>query len=204
MNIEYIRSLRWVDYFYYTILDPRMLARLILQSEKRFFPLTFAIPLLLAASEIISVALLRKQTGFFLYKISYGWILLSFIIIISVFLIVWLIETALQFSNHSGNMKAEITLVNLACFPMILILPSVTIFVVLNFASVFFYFLFLVIYFLWSYLIIVLGVSEIHGISSGRAAAVCIVPAAICAVILFLSSVLVAALSFGLLKYILA
>ena len=202
MNIADIRSLKWVDYIYYTILDPRMLARLILQSENQFLPVTFAIPVLLAASEIISISLLRKQTGFFLYKISYGWILLSLMIIISVFIAVWLVETALQLSNRGGKIKAEITLVNLACFPMIFILPSIVIFSVLNFAPVFFYFLFLVLYFIWSCIIIVLGISEIHGLSTGRTSAVCVIPAAASAVIMFLLSVLVVALIFGLLKYI--
>jgi hypothetical protein len=203
MNIDYIRSLRWIDYIYYTILDPRMLARLIIQSEKHFLPVTFVIPVLTAASGILSVSLLRKQSSFFLYKISYGWILLSIVIIGSVFFLVWLIETALQLSNRGGKLKAEITLVNLSCIPMIFMLPSVTIFVVLNFAPVFFFFLLMILFFIWSYIIVVLGISEMHGLSYGRASAVCLIPSAVFSIVIILSSVLVAALSFGLLKYFL-
>jgi hypothetical protein len=201
MNFDAIRSLRWVDYVYCAIIDPRSLARLIKQKGSGFIPAMFIIPVVVAVSDVVVTSLLTKQTGFFVYKMSYGWILSSIMTIVGVFFIAAVIDIALQLSGSRGSFPRLVSLVSVAYFPKLVMVPFVSIFVTFGFAPVFFYVLSSMAIGIFCVIIVIRGVAELHEISIGRAIAVVIVPFAIIGILIFLALILLFALVFGALQY---
>jgi hypothetical protein len=201
MNIDALRSLRWVDYVYCAIIDPRSLARLIAQRGSGFIPAVFVIPVAAAVSDIVVISLLTKQTGFFLYKMSYGWILSSIMTIVGVFFIAAVIDIALQLTGSRGSIPKLVSLVSIAYFPKLMMVPIVSIFATLGFAPFFFYVLSSMAIGIFCTIIVIRGVSELHEISIGRAIAVVIVPFAIMGILIFLVLILALALMFGVIQY---
>jgi hypothetical protein len=176
MFLDSIKSLRWTDYLYYALLDPRSLARLIVQSDRPLIRIAFLIPVLSAAVQIISSSLLAPQNMFFYTKMTYGLILLSMLNILFVFFLAWLIDTSLQLRGRAGNIKVSLTIINFSFLPLLFLLPVVTIFNVTGFAPSFFRFIAYSGFVIWMWLIIVRSISEVHGLSFPKALAVCLVP----------------------------
>ena len=79
MSMASFRSLRWVDYIFLAILDPRSLGRLL--NARGFLLPTLILPAAVAITEILCLSRFGHQSGFFLYKISYGWIFLFILIV---------------------------------------------------------------------------------------------------------------------------
>ncbi|HEY1406946.1 MAG TPA: YIP1 family protein [Spirochaetota bacterium] len=197
--MESFRSLRWVDYIYLTILEPRSMGRLI--NARGFLPVTFIIPVMVALSEIIALSRLSTQSGFFFYKITYGWIFVCIVLMLKLFAIAALIDLSAQFSGLKGAFPKTITLVTISLFPHLFLVPIVTIFTTISFAPVFFYFFATIAFSLWSVYIIIVGIAEFYEISFYRSCATVLIPCgAVFLVVLFLF-VLFAALGYGALSY---
>jgi hypothetical protein len=190
MILNELRALRWADLFLYSMLDPRALYRQIDRGEPPSFILSFTIPAAVAVIDIITLSLLGGQTTFFYYKITYGWILLFLYQVLTVVISAALMDTASQFFGYKGAVRRLIILVNFSLFPKVFILPLVYIFHVFNFAPIFFYAFFSVGLFTWSAMVAVQGISEMHGLSLGRAAVVYLFPAVLTGVTLFFMFVL--------------
>src|SRR5208283_5085637 len=101
------------------------LYRLINRNETKSFLLSFLVPAAVAVMEIITISILGKQTLFFYYKITYGWILLFLYISFKVITAAALMDTASQFFGFRGNIREMIILVNFSLFPDVFILPLV-------------------------------------------------------------------------------
>jgi hypothetical protein len=192
MFLDTIRSLRWADYLYNSMLDPRSLARSLSQFESPLIKTAFIFPVLFAAVEIVSSAILYRQTMFFSVKITFGWIMLSIVNIFLVFFLAWLIETFLQLSGRAGNLRAEVSLVNFLYFPMLFLLPIVVFFNTIGFAPVFFKIIAYMGLSVWTGVNLVRGISELHGISFARALAVCLVPFSIMVILVIIMMILMA------------
>ena len=78
--IDYIKSLNWIDYFYYCLVEPRKLINLITREGRKPFIPGVLIILSVSFIEILTISLLGKEDSFFYYKISYG-LILTFIVI---------------------------------------------------------------------------------------------------------------------------
>lgn len=177
MILSELKSLRWADLFLYALLDPRALYRQIDRNEPPAFALSFMLPAAVAAIDIITLSLLGKQTPFFYYKITYGWILLFLYQALMVVVSAALMDMASQFFGSGGAVRRFIVLLNFSLFPKLFILPLVYIFHVLGFAPVFFYFFFSTGLLVWSAMIAVQGISEMQGVNLGRAVVVYLFPA---------------------------
>lgn len=176
MFLDSIKSLRWADYLYYTLLDPRSLSRLIAQDGRPLIKITFVIPIIAAAVQIVSSSLISPQNYFFYTKMSYGWLLLSIWNILFVFFLSWLIDTSLQLRGRSGNIRVSLTIINFSFMPILFLLPIVTIFNVTGFAPGFFRFFAYAGLVVWMWMIIVRSISEVHGLSFPKSLAVCLLP----------------------------
>ena len=190
MIITELRSLRWADLFLFALLDPRALYRQIDRNEPRSFALSFMVPAAVAVIDIITLSLMGKQTPFFYYKVTYGWILVFLYQSLMVILMAALMDMAAQFYGFKGNIRHFIALVNFSLFPRIFILPLVYIFRVFHFAPLFFYAFFSMGLLTWSALIAIQGVSEMHTTSFARAAVIYLFPAILVGITLFFMFIL--------------
>lgn len=190
MIIAELRSLRWTDLFLYALLDPRALYRQIDRQEPRSLALSFVLPAAVAVVDILTMSLLGKESSFFFYKITYGWIFMALYHSLTVVISAALMDMAAQFFGYKGNIRDLIILVNFSLFPKIFILPLVYIFKVFNFAPLFFYAFFSTGLLVWSALVAVQGISEMHSVSFGKAFVMYIFPALLVGVTLFFMLVL--------------
>ena len=190
MIIAELRSLRWADLFLYALLDPRALYRQIGRQEPKSFALSFLIPSAVAVIDIITMSVLGRESPFFFYKITYGWIFMFLYHGLTVVISAALMDMAAQFSGYKGNIRDFVVLVNFSLFPKVFILPLVYIFKVFNFAPLFFYTFFSLGLLVWSALIAVQGISEMHSAGFGRAFVIYIFPALLVGITLFFMLVL--------------
>lgn len=190
MNLEKFRTLAWADFFLYSLLDPRALYRRIRQKEPDAFWLSFIVPVSVSLSDIIVLSLMGRESSFFYYKISYGWILFFLFTIIKILIYTSLVDMAAQFSGLKGNMKELFTIVNFSMLPELFILPAAYPFIVGDFAPAFFYILITLICFIWHVLIIVQSISEMHTIDFGRAFMIYIMPAIVTGILFFLVTIM--------------
>ncbi|HOT45036.1 MAG TPA: YIP1 family protein [Spirochaetota bacterium] len=190
MIIAELRSLRWTDLFLYALLDPRALYRQIDRQEPRSLALSFVMPVAVAVIDILTMSVMGKETPFFFYKITYGWIFMALYHALAVVISAALMDAAAQFFGYKGNIRDLIILVNFSLFPKIFILPLVYIFKVFNFAPLFFYAFFSLGLLVWSALIAVQGISEMHSAGFGKAFVIYIFPALLVGVTLFFMLVL--------------
>lgn len=190
MIITELRSLRWADLFLFSLLDARALYRQIERKEPRSFALSFMVPAAVAVFDILTLSLMGRQTTFFYYKITYGWILVFLYQSLTIILAAALMDMAAQFYGFKGNIRSIITLVNFSMFPRVFILPLVYIFKVFNFAPLFFYAFFSLGLLVWSALIAIQGISEMHTISFARAAMIYLFPAILVGLSLFFMFIL--------------
>ncbi len=190
MILETLKSLRWSDYFLYSITDPRELYRRIKQKDPDPFFLSFIIPAMTALFEILVLSLMGKETGFFYYKLSYGWILVFIFALFKIVIYSSLVDITAQFFGYRGNIREMLTLVNFSVFPRVFILPLFYLTVVLNFAPSFFYVFFSMAFFIWYVMIFVQGISEMHSIDFGKSFLIFILPALFLGIVFFLIAVL--------------
>jgi len=147
-------------------------------------------PVAVAVIDILTMSVMGKETPFFFYKITYGWIFMALYHALAVVISAALMDAAAQFFGYKGNIRDLIILVNFSLFPKIFILPLVYIFKVFNFAPLFFYAFFSLGLLVWSALIAVQGISEMHSAGFGKAFVIYIFPALLVGVTLFFMLVL--------------
>jgi len=190
MIIATLRSLRWADYFLFTIIDPRALYRQIKSNDPRAMALSFTVPVIVAVTELLSSSLLGRPTTFFFYKISYGWILHSMVLVFLIIITAALMDLVIQFMGMKGNVRELIIVINYAVFPKVFLLPLVYIFKVINFAPGFFYVLFSLGLFIWSAFITIQALSEMHAADFGKALLIFLFPIILMGIFIFFGSVL--------------
>jgi hypothetical protein len=174
--IEYIKSLKWIDYFFLCLLDPRRLVNLIGKKEGSPFLLGLFVVLIVSLFEIISLSMFGQESNFFYYKVSYGWVLIFLIVLLKIIVFCSLMDLGCQFREHPGSILRIINLVCFSFFPLIFILPVVTIVTTLNTVPVFFYVLFSILLHFWQAVIIIQGVSEIHQMGFGESLVIFLSP----------------------------
>jgi len=197
MILETFKSLRWADFFLYALTDPRELYRRIKQKDPDPFALSFLVPLIAALFDILVLSLLGRESGFFYYKISYGWILVFIYAVFKIAVYSSLVDATAQFFGYKGNIREIITLVNFSLFPGVLFLPVCYLFSVINFAPGFFYVFFSIVFFVWYAMIFVQGISEMHSIDFWKSFVIFILPALFIGIIFFLITVLLIITGFG-------
>ena len=198
MTIDSFKSLRWADYFLYTILDPRELYRRVKQKDPDPFILSFFIPLVYSIFAILIMSLAGKETGFFYHKLSYGWILIFIYTLFKIIIYCSLVDITAQFFGYRGNIREILTLCNFSFFPALFFLPVFYAFVVIGFAPYFFYAVFSIGFFVWQVMILVQGFSEMHSIDFNKSIVILIIPAVSIGVIIFMMLVLLVILAVGL------
>ncbi len=199
---EYIRSLQWADYLYYALVEPRRLMRMILREGAN--PLWGGLAIAFAAVmiDVITLSLLKSETAFFYYRLTYGSILFFIFFLIRVLVLATLIDLACQFAGYPGSVKHISSLVCYSVFPQVFVLPLVYVFKVTHLAAPFFYVFFSFGLAVWSALIIIQGISEIHSIPFSRAALLFLFPFALVGVLAFFSMVLAGMLAYGYLSFL--
>ncbi len=188
--IDYIKSLKWIDYYFFTIIDPRRLFNLISREEGSPILLGLITVAFVSIIEILSFSLIGNETQFFYYKITYGWILSFLLYILSIIIFASLVDLFCQFRGHSGSIKPIINLITISLFSRSLLLPIFFIFKVLNFAPIFFYILFSLALFIWHALIIIQGLSEMHQMEFAESLVSFLFPLIFVGIIFFFSSIL--------------
>ena len=190
MNLEKFRSLAWADFFLYSLIDPRALYRRVKQKDPDAFWISFIVPLFVSLSGILLLSLLGRESAFFYYKISYGWILVFLFTFIKILIYTSLVDVVAQFSGLKGNIRELLTLMNFSMLPTLFVLPAAYPFIVGDFVPLFFYVLFSLACFIWHILIIVQSISEMHTIDFGRAFIIYLMPAVVTGIILLLTGIM--------------
>lgn len=198
MNMETIRELAWTDYFFYAIVSPRELYRRIKQRDSGVLQLSFAVPVLSAFFDVIILSLNGAESGFFYHKISYGWLLFLFMLLLKIVVYSSLIDSSAQFFGCSGNIRDTVSLVNYAMFPGLMFLPVYYIISIAGIAPGFFYVFLSFIFFCWFIFILAQGISEMYSIQSGRALAIIVAPAMVTGILMFFTFIVVVFLLVGL------
>lgn len=198
--VSYIKTLKWVDYIYYALTEPRMLSRRLAEHPSGFLPVTIVIVAAVCAVEILSLSILSSQSLFFHYKMTYGWILLSLMFGIWLIFYAGMTDLVLQFMGYNGNIKRILSIINISLFVRIFLLPLVFIFEVINFAPVFFYVLFFIVLCAWMVYIFAINIAEMYSLTFLKSLAVIAVPTAVFGAVCILQLVLSAALVGGLLE----
>ena len=188
--IEYLKSLGWVDYYFFSIIDPRRLMNLISRKEGSPFLTGYITLAAVSLIDILTFSLISSQTSFFFQKITYGWILYFLLLILFIIIYASMIDLFCQFRGRQGNIKAILNLLNVSFFPHALILPLFFIFKVINFAPIFFLLLFVFAGYIWQALIIILGISEMHQVEFSESLISFLFPALLVGVISFFGAVL--------------
>ncbi len=183
--IETIKSLRWIDYYFFTLVDPRKLTTHIIRGVPNPLPLSLIAVAMAVFIEIMTSSILGIQTPYFYYKITYGWILQFIVTLLIIIILSALIDLTSQFLGYSGNVRVIISLIGFSLLPKTLLLPMVYIFKIFHFAPLFFYVFLSLSLFIWSAIIITLGISEINNISFSKSVLVFILPFLLVGVIVF-------------------
>lgn len=190
MIVETLKSLRWTDYFLYAITDPRELYRRIKQQDPDPFAFSFAIPAAVAFFDILALSVSGRETGFFYYKISYGWILVFIFGLFKIVIYSSLVDTIAQFFGYRGNIKEILVVVNFSVFPEIFFLPLFYLSAITGFAPGFFYAFFSILFFIWYIMIFVQCISEMHSIDFGKSLVIVLLPAVFIGIALFFITIL--------------
>ncbi len=199
MIMNKIKSLVWADYFLFALTDPRELYRLISSKKSSRIYAGFAVPAVVVIADILALSLLGEATGFFFYKITYGWILILIYTVVKIAVYASLIDTVSQFMGYEGKAVEVTAMVSYSMFPKVFILPIVYFFSIINFAPGFFYVFFIFILFVWYVMILVQGISEMHSIEFSRALALYIIPGLFAGLAFFFMFVLIIISAAGML-----
>ncbi len=190
MMLETFKTLTWADYFLYALTDPRELYRRIRQKDPDPFALSFAVPAATALFDILAMSMMGSETGFFYYKISYGWILLFIYELLKTVIYSSLVDVTAQLHGHRGNIREIIAVANFSLLPKVFFLPVIVFFTAVNFAPGFFYVFFSILFFAWYVMIFVQGLSEMHELDFGRSFIIVIIPALFIYITMFLIAIL--------------
>jgi len=189
--IEYIRSLQWIDYYFFAIIDPRRLANLVSREEGSPFFIGWLTAAVVLIIEILAFSLIGTETPYFYYKITYGWILVFILMALVIVITAALIDLFCQFRGHPGKVKAILSLINISFFPLTFLLPLYFIFMVVQFAPIFFFILSFLGLSLWQAAIIILGLSELHNMEFSESLISFLFPVIFSGLIFFFSVILV-------------
>ncbi len=200
--MEYFKSLAWVEYYFFSIIDPRRLMNLVSRAEGSPFLMGYITLAAVSLMNILTFSLIGHQTSFFFQKITYGWILYLILLILSVIIYASMIDLFCQFRGRQGNIKAILNLMNISFFTHAFILPLFFIFKVISFAPIFFLVLFILAAYIWQAFIIILGISELHQTEFAESLITFLFPALLAGVILFFSLVLIVITLIGFISVI--
>ncbi|MFW5807599.1 MAG: hypothetical protein ACOC2H_10005 [Spirochaetota bacterium] len=137
--IEKIRSLVWLDYCMAILTDFKRLGLLL--SRHTFIPATLVFPVLAAFTDIIALYRAFETGRSFFVSLSYGFLLLALINIISAWLGASLLTTAVESSAESPSLSRNFSIVNITFAFRLFVLPLVTIMASISFAPAAFLFL---------------------------------------------------------------
>ena len=199
MSLEKAKTLLWADYFIYALTDPRELFRLIKSGNGGIILVSFSVPALVVIADILALSILREATGFFYYRVSYGWILIFIYAVVKIAVYSSLIDTVSQFMGYPGRIKELIAAVGFSLFPKVFILPAVYFFSLISFAPAFFYVFITFLLFIWHVMVLVQCISEMHSIDFGKAFSIYIIPGIVTAVALFFMFIIIVIAGAGLL-----
>jgi hypothetical protein len=202
MTDGFARTIGWTDFFLNALVDPRALSRGIAAREGNSLAMSFMVPAVVVISDLLSLSLLGEQTGFFYYKVTYGWILLLLLAVLRYVITASLMDLLSQLMGYEGRVGQIIPLLNYSLFPRVLILPLVHIFKTINFAPIFFYMFFSLTLFLWSAFIAIQGVSEMHKTGFGKSLVIFIFPYLFIGIISFFVFVLLLITGIGFISTI--
>ena len=188
--MEYFKSLEWIDYYFFSIIDPRRLMNLINRGEGSPLLMGFITVAAVSLMNILTFSLVGSQSSFFYHKVTYGWILYFLVLILLITIYASMIDLFCQFRGRQGSIKVILNLMNISFFPHALILPLFFIFKVIHFAPIFFLILLIFAVYIWQSLIIILGISEMHQIEFAESLISFSFPALLVGVITFFGIVL--------------
>jgi len=197
MAMESFKSLRWADYFLYTILDPRELYRRVNQKDPDPFILSFIVPLVYSIFAILIMSFVGKETNFFYHKMSYGWILIFLYTLFKIIIYSSLVDLTAQFFGYKGNIKEILTLYNFSLFPELFLLPVFYGFIIIDFAPHFFYVLFSIVFLVWQVMILAQSFSEMHSIDFNKSIIILLIPVISIGLFVFMMAILLIILAFG-------
>lgn len=185
-----VRSLKWVDYLYFALLEPRRLVTRISDEASKPYWGALLVVFFASFAEILAASLVTVNTQFFYQKITYGLLLVFLINLVKIAVIALLMDALCQFMGLPGAVKAVFAIAGYAHFPQMFVLPLVYIVKVFSFAPVFFLSAFSLSLGVWSAIIIIAGISEIHSMPFSKSALVFLFPYAAVGVIAFLIALL--------------
>jgi len=196
--IQTRRSLTWLDYYLFALLDPRRLAEAVVRAEPRPLPLGAAVMAAVAIGEIIALSFLSAQTEFFFVKLTYGWIFTFLVMALKVAVLSALFDFSCQIMGCEGRGVPILNVVMFSLSPRLFLLPLVMVFTVFGFAPGFFYVFFSLGFAVWSSLIIIQAISELHRIKFSRALMIFMMPIVAVGLALFFAMVLIGMLMVAL------
>jgi len=183
-----------IDYFYNAIVDPEKLSQIIAVEERRHFAISALVVAVVVFMDLVAQSLLSVQSGFFYYKLTYGFVALFLINIICIVLYAGLLTITLQIAGYQASGGFIINALALAQIPRMFIVPVVLIFHSLYFAPVFFYSLGSLALVLWSITIAMRCLSQRYSLEPIKAIAYLAAPviaAGVMGFLIFVAGVMV-------------
>jgi len=183
-----------IDYFYNAIVDPEKLSQIIAVEERRHFAISAVVVAVVVFMDLVAQSLLSVQSGFFYYKLTYGFVALFLINIICIVLYAGLLTITLQIAGYQASGGFIINALALAQIPRMFIVPVVLIFHSLYFAPVFFYSLGSLALVLWSITIAMRCLSQRYSLEPIKAIAYLAAPviaAGVMGFLIFVAGVMV-------------
>ena len=158
-----------IDYFYNAIVDPEKLSQIIAVEERKHFAISAVVVAVVVFMDIVAQSLLSVQSGFFYYKLTYGFVALFLINILCIVLYAGLLTITLQIAGYQASGGFIINALAFAQIPRMFIVPVVLIFHSLYFAPVFFYSLGSLSLVLWSIIIVMRCLSQRYSLEPIKA-----------------------------------
>jgi len=158
-----------IDYFYNAIVDPEKLSQIVAVEERKHFAISAVVVAVVVFMDIVAQSLLSVQSGFFYYKLTYGFVALFLINILCIVLYAGLLTITLQIAGYQASGGFIINALALAQIPRMFIVPVVLIFHSLYFAPVFFYSLGSLALVLWSIIIAMRCLSQRYSLEPIKA-----------------------------------
>ncbi len=177
---------QFIDYFYNAIVDPEKLSQIIAVEEKKHFVISAVVVALVVFMDIVAQSLLSVQSGFFYYKVTYGFVALFLIHSVCIVIYAGLLTITLQIAGYQASGGFIINTIALAQIPRIFIVPVVLIFHSLYFAPVFFYSLGWLALMLWSIIIAMRCVSQRYSLDAIKAIGYLVLPVIVTGIMGFL------------------
>ncbi|MDH7553277.1 MAG: hypothetical protein QHH74_06455 [Spirochaetota bacterium] len=175
-----------IDYFYNAIVDPEKLSQIIAVEDKKHFAISAIVIAVVVFMDIVAQSLLTVQSGFFYYKLTYGFVALFLINIVCIVVYAGLLTITLQIAGYQASGGFIINALALAQVPRIFIVPVVLIFHSLYFAPVFFYSFGSLALILWSIIIAMRCISQRYSLEAIKAIGYLAAPVIVAGVIGFL------------------